>query len=879
MVVTTQLSTGLPGLDHLLKGVLAGDNLVWEVEDVADFAPFVPPYCERALAQGRKVVYFRFADHPPLVPESLPVAVCELNASLGFEQFITEIHRVIGQSGNSTFYVFDCLSALAEAWCSDRMLSSFFRLTCPYVYDVESIAYFPILRNRHAFQAILPITETAQVVLEIHRHRGQTYLYPIKVEHRYSPTMYMLHAWEGEEFQPVVESSTISEILTSMPWSGLDSVRLRQGIWSRDLLAAEEIWEGVQAGERPAQDAEECLRRLLRMVITRDPRVLELAQRYFTLGDALAVAKRVVGTGLIGGKAVGMLLARAILQKADPRWTEVLESHDSFYVGSDVFYSFLVENGCWWLRQKQRDPHAFLDGQYEARRRIIMGSFPKAIEEQFSEMLAYFGQSPIIVRSSSLLEDAYGNAFAGKYESIFCANQGSHQKRLADFVAAVKRIYASTMGEKALRYRAQRGLLEHDEQMSLLVQRVSGSRYENFFFPQVAGVAYSLNPYVWSKYIDPKAGMVRLVFGLGTRAVDRADDDYTRVVALNAPERRPESGLNEVRQYSQRKVDVIDLETNQLQAHQFIDLIPKCGTLPIHLFASQDPELARLAGAHRLGPSASLVLTFESLLSETPFVSDMRSMTRTLQDAYGCPVDLEFTANFFAKNRYRINPVQCRPLQIATDVSLANLHMDVPARDVVLETHGAVVGRSRDVTVDRVLYVAPALYGKLPIADRYALARLIGRLVHLAEPRPPKTIMLIGPGRWGTTTPSLGVPVNFTEIDRASVLCEIVAMRDDLVPDVSLGTHFFNDLVEMDVLYLAVFPGRKQDRCDYAFFEEAPNRLADLVSDAAAWSSVLHVLDLPRQSPTEPCLRLLADTMEQKSLCYQMRTPAAGAEC
>jgi hypothetical protein len=104
-------------------------------------------------------------------------------------------------------------------------------------------------------------------------------------------------------------------------------------------------------------------------------------------------------------------------------------------------------------------------------------------------------------------------------------------------------------------------------------------------------------------------------------------------------------------------------------------------------------------------------------------------------------------------------------------------------------------------------------------------------------------------------------------------------MRDDLVPDVSLGTHFFNDLVEMDVLYLAVFPGRKQDRCDYAFFEEAPNRLADLVSDAAAWSSVLHVLDLPRQSPTEPCLRLLADTMEQKSLCYQMRTPAAGAEC
>ena len=69
--------------------------------------------------------------------------------------------------------------------------------------------------------------------------------------------------------------------------------------------------------------------------------------------------------------------------------------------------------------------------------------------------------------------------------------------------------------------------------------------------------------------------------------------------------------------------------------------------------------------------------------------------------------------------------------------------------------------------------------------------------------------MLIGPGRWGTTTPSLGVPVSFAEIDTVSVLCEIVAMRDDLVPDVSLGTHFFNDLVEMDILYLALFPGRQ----------------------------------------------------------------------
>ena len=135
----------------------------------------------------------------------------------------------------------------------------------------------------------------------------------------------------------------------------------------------------------------------------------------------------------------------------------------------------------------------------EARRRILTGRFPEYLVKEFAEMLDYFGQSPIIVRSSSLLEDNYGNAFAGKYESVFCANQGPHAKRLQDFLSAVQAVYASSMSEKALRYRAQRGLLDRDEQMSLLVQRVSGGCHGSLFFPQVAGVALSRNPYVWNE--------------------------------------------------------------------------------------------------------------------------------------------------------------------------------------------------------------------------------------------------------------------------------------------------------------------------------------------------------------------------------------------
>jgi pyruvate, water dikinase len=559
-----------------------------------------------------------------------------------------------------------------------------------------------------------------------------------------------------------------------------------------------------------------------------------------------------------------MLLARAILRASDPRWADLLEAHDSFFIGSNVFCSFLVENGCWWLRQKQRDPKAFLDGIDEAQRRVLAGKFPQYLVEEFAEMLDYFGQSPIIVRSSSLLEDNYGNAFSGKYESVFCPNQGPHAKRLEEFLSAIKTIYASTMSEKALRYRAQRGLLARDEQMSLLVQRVSGACYGSLFFPQIAGVGLSRNPYVWNECIDPNAGVVRLVFGLGTRAVDRADDDYTRIVALNAPERRPESDIEGVRRFSQRKVDLIDLEANSLVTRHFAELTAATPQIQHSIFASDEGDLpGGEPGAEARRPAP--VLNFSKLLSDTPFVADMQEMLQTLQRAYDYPVDIEFTANFLADDGYKINLLQCRPLQVASDGGAVKLPEKIERDDRVLEARGAVIGKSRVGAIDRLVYVAPAVYGQLPIRDRYGVARAIGRLLHLVEPKRPSHIMLIGPGRWGTTTPSLGVPVCFAEIDTVSVLCEIVAMREDLVPDVSLGTHFFNDLVEMDILYLALFPGRKGNSWNHAFFEETPNRLAELLPGEARWSNVIHVIDMPRDGAA---LKLSANALTQHVLCY-----------
>jgi hypothetical protein len=249
----------------------------------------------------------------------------------------------------------------------------------------------------------------------------------------------------------------------------------------------------------------------------------------------------------------------------------------------------------------------------------------------------------------------------------------------------------------------------------------------------------------------------------------------------------------------------------------------------------------------------------------------MREMLRTLQEAYDYPVDLEFTANFLSQDQYKINLLQCRPLQVSMNGPAVELPTTISRDDSILEARGAVIGRSRVHLIDRLVYVAPEHYGQLPISDRYSIARLIGRLMHVSEPRPPQKIMLVGPGRWGTTTPSLGVPVSFAEIDSAAVLCEIVAMREDLTPDVSLGTHFFSDLVEMDMLYLALHPGREGNSWNRDFLDHAPNRLAELLPDDASWASVVRVVDMPVATHGDAVLKLNANALTQQVVCYLER--------
>ncbi|MBN1607823.1 MAG: pyruvate, phosphate dikinase [Polyangiaceae bacterium] len=854
-------TTGLPALDEVLQGLRLGDNVVWKVDSVQDYLALAEPFWKAALQRGERLVYFRFAEHPEVVPPDAGVTYVRLRPEAGFEQFITHIHRVIAKTGRHANYVFDMFSDLVRDFYSECMVGNFFLLTCPYLYALDTVAYFALLRNYHSSHTIQPIAETAQLLIDVCRYGEKLYVHPLKVDERYSPTMHLYHDREGDAFVPVTDSAVIADIATSGRWPGLESASYRMvEMWDRRFMQAEETLEACQRGEASEEAVELAFERLLTQLLSRDERIASLARAYLTLDDLLSIWKRMVGSGMVGGKAVGMLLARAILRRADPHWATMLEPHDSFFVGSDVFYTYLVRNGCWWIRQKQKSAVTLLDEVGEARRRVLHGEFPEHITRRFADMLDYYGQSPIIVRSSSLLEDAFGNAFAGKYESVFCPNQGTHQQRLKAFQSAVRVIFASAMSEEALTYRARRGLLETDEQMALLVQRVSGAQYGDLFYPQLAGVGISVNPYVWHRDIDPEAGMLRVVYGLGTRAVERRDDDYTRVVALSAPRKRPEGSRDEARRHTQKRVDFLDLRNNRLASGHFGDVVQRSPGIPVEMFAEQDEQIVR----PRRRQAVPWTFNLDHALSRVRLVEDMRGILRVLREAYGCDVDIEFTANLRRDGSYRLHLLQCRPLQMRQADTVVGPVPDIEPQDLVLRAHGAVIGFSRRLIIDRLIYVVPSAYGRLSTQKRSTAARLIGQLTrpeaHGAEP----TFMLVGPGRWGSRMPELGVPVSSAEIRRAAVLCEIDAMHEGLSPELSLGTHFFHDLVELNMLYVGLFQAEPQNVLNQELLSGSPNRLAELLPDQNQWSDVVRVIEAPAGRK----MVLSADHMKQEALLY-----------
>ncbi|HLA77774.1 MAG TPA: PEP/pyruvate-binding domain-containing protein, partial [Vicinamibacteria bacterium] len=498
--------------------------------------------------------------------------------------------------------------------------------------------------------------------------------------------------------------------------------------------------------------------------------------------------------------------------------------------------------------------------------------FPTEIVNGLAAALDDLGDKPLIVRSSSLLEDRVGSAFSGKYKSLFLANQGDKQSRLAALLDAVAEVYASVFSPDPIQYRAERGLLEHHEEMGIMIQEVVGSRMGRYYLPAFSGVGFSNNEFRWSPRIKREDGLLRMVPGLGTRAVDRLADDYPVLVAPGQPGLRVNVSPDEVVRYSPRKVDVINMETGSFETVDARRLLEEAGAdiprLELLVSVADRDRVRRPSSLDLLQNPRGLVFTFEGLTASSPFLPRMKSLLTLLKEALGTPVDIEF-----ASDGHDFYLLQCRPQSYTLDAAPTPIPRDIAPDHLIFSAHRYVSnGHVPDLT--HVVYVDPDAYTALPSLEAM---REVGRAVSALNALLPKRqFLLVGPGRWGSRGDvKLGVSVTYSDINNTAALIEVARKRGNYVPDLSFGTHFFQDLVEAGIRYLPLYPDDPGVLFNEAFLAGSPNVLAHLLPAHAHLAQVVRVIDVPQVTGGD-VLRLLMNADLDEAVAFLAPPGAVG---
>jgi hypothetical protein len=615
---------------------------------------------------------------------------------------------------------------------------------------------------------------------------------------------------------------------------------------------------------------------LIKGMISDQLEFVGVAKELFAIQDLKEIRRRRIGRGKIGGKAAGMLMARKILQQVrlddemDVR--EFVEIPESYFVGADVFYEFLAINELnRYMNQKYKPRDRIEEDYREILGAYMDGRFPDEIIYSLTNLLGEVGNTPLIVRSSSLLEDNFGTAFAGKYDSYFCANQDTIEGNLAALLNAIKRVYASVLSPDALLYRQRMGLIDYDERMAVLIQKVQGFQYKDYFFPMISGVGYSRNPFRWNPKIRREDGFLRLVWGLGTRAVDRVPNDYPRIIALSHPQLRPEVGARKIRKYSQHFVDVVDLKQNTFRTLPVAEVIDD-DYPALRYLASVDkgdyltPILSRVEA----GVADNLVLTFDLLTQDRQFVTLMKTILSNLERHYGLAVDVEFTVHVepqYPHLRYTFGLLQCRPLVSQEWTGEIAIPEQIPENDLIFEA-SKLVPQGIVSGVRYIVFVDPYEYSHAPdYVTKLELARVIGRINKRLE---GERFILMGPGRWGTSNPDLGVKVTYADIFNAKMLIEIPLVREGSTAEASYGTHFFQDLVETGIYPLPIIPGENGSKLNTTFLDSAPNQLRVLLPADAQFAPFVRVIDVPATTGGR-CLEVLMNGEEERAVGYLKR--------
>lgn len=611
---------------------------------------------------------------------------------------------------------------------------------------------------------------------------------------------------------------------------------------------------------------------LIRRFLKNDLHFINIAKNELSLDDFGDLLTRVIGpaqgTGRLGGKGAGLFLAHSIIHNAKKMYPELLsnvKTPRTWYLLSDGIYDFILFNALDEVLNLKYNSIDEVKYQYQYFEQVFKHSeFSTEIVNGLSLALDDLADKPIIVRSSSLLEDSFGAAFSGKYKSLFIANLGLKKHRFDQLGDAISEVYASTLNPDAIQYRTERGLLDYREEMGCLIQQVVGKKVGKYFLPSFAGVAFSNNEFRWSPRIKRDDGIIRLVAGLGTRAVDRVGNDYPLLVSPGQPGLRANVIPEEIARYSQKYIDCIDLETSEFKTLEIDKLVRDHG--------DEYPGLTRLLSKYEHGnvmpinpvsfdpKDPELIFTFENLLSRTPFLKQMKLIIDILAKTLKTPVDVEF-----ASDGTDLYILQCRPQAHNVIGESVEIPDNIAERDKVFSANRYVSDGVCD-NIRYLVYVDPVEYDKLPTqTEMMEVGKIIGRLnLALAKRR----FVLMGPGRWGSRGDiKMGVRVTYSDINNTAALIEVAKKKGNYTPELSFGTHFFQDLVEANISYLPLYPDEKGVIFNNDFIQNSTNSLVTFISTAENYTNVVKVIDIPRNTGGK-WLRIVMNGARDRALAW-----------
>ena len=585
---------------------------------------------------------------------------------------------------------------------------------------------------------------------------------------------------------------------------------------------------------------------LIRRFLSSNLNFINVAKHYILVKDFFKIVQRTIGpskgSGKLGGKSSGLILGYEILRseiKSDPDLKNVAVPK-SWYITSDTIINFIHYNALEETTSLKYLETSEIRASYPYLQQLFKNSFfPQEIIGQLRNLLVEIGNQPIIVRSSSLLEDSFDAAFSGKYKSLFLANTGNEDEKLNALLDAVSEIYASIFGPDPIEYRKERGLIDFQEEMGILIQEVVGNRIGDYFFPTYAGVAFSHNEFRWSPRIEREDGMVRMVAGLGTRAVDRVGDDYPYLASPGKPGLRINISYEDKIRYSQKKIDVLNLKTNEFETLDITPLIREYGDLIANIediiSIDRDRDLTPPVGIMFDPSTSDPVVTFQKLMETPHFLNKMHKILNILKKAFNSAVDVEF-----ASDGKKLYILQCRPQVRSLDEIKTSVPDNIAEEDILFKadkyvTPGVIRG------IRYLVCVIPEEYNALPTEEE--MKKVAHAVSELNQKLPAKEFILAGPGRWGSRGDiKLGVQVTYSDIFNTSMLIELAYTKDGYTPELSFGTHFFQDLVESNIKYLPLYPDDRGSvfKCDRIV--SLPNRLTDFCPDFLPLENVIRVI-------------------------------------